>query len=145
MLASAPIGTSFLLLPAIHLRILIRWGEEGKGKRGLSLYVCTSVISACSFSILNLSNVAGSEQNTELCGTNAAGQCWCRALAARGVPEAQTTHTVASSCSEIRTEPAIATNITGMMWAVLLPDRDTLQNSVLHSCSGDKIHLHPFS
>lgn len=115
MLASAPIGTSFLLLPAIHLRILIRWGEEGKGKRGLSLYVCTSVISACSFSILNLSNVAGSEQNTELCGTNAAGQCWCRALAARGVPEAQTTHTVASSCSEIRTEPAIATNITGMM------------------------------
>lgn len=28
---------------------------------------------------------------------------------------------------------------------VLFPDRDTSQNSVLHPCVGDKIHLHPFS
>lgn len=120
-------------------------GEEGKGKGSLSLCVCTSVISACSFSNSNLPNVAGSEQKAELCGTNTAGQPRCHVPAACEVPEAQATHTGALSCSEIRTEPPTAMNITGMMRVVLFPDGDTSQNSVLHPCPGGKIHLHCFS
>lgn len=102
-------------LSAIHLQILTPWGKERKGKRSISLCVCTSVISACSFSIWTLPNVAGSEQNTELCGTSTAGQPWCHTYeAACGVPEAQAAHTAAFSCSETRTEPPTAMNITGM-------------------------------
>lgn len=63
-------------------------GKEGEGKGRISLCVCTSVISACSFSDWNLPNVAGSEQSTELCGTSTAGQPWCPTPAACGVPKA---------------------------------------------------------
>lgn len=143
MLISAPIGTGFLLPPAVHLQILIPWGGGEREKKSFSLFVH---LSARSLSNLNLPNAAGRGQTTELRGTNAAGQPWCHTRAVCGVPGAQTAHTVyASTCSEIRTEPPTAMNLTGMMWAVLFPDRDTLQNSALHPCPGDKIHLHRFS
>lgn len=87
-------------------------GRRGKGKE-----VFLSVhLSARSLSNLNLPNVAGRGQTTELRGTNAAGQPWCHTRAVCGVPGAQTAHTVyASTCSEIRTEPPTAMNLTGMM------------------------------
>lgn len=120
------------------------WGDKGRGKRSPSLCVYTSVSSASSFSNLNLPNVAGREQNTELCGTD----CWPTLASGTSCMWGPRNKNCSHSCILLlrnQDRPPAAMSLTGMMWVVLFPDRDTWQNSVLHLCPGDKIHLQCFS